>query len=493
MLIDMKTLRAKKQAEKDAAAGCVSVSRCIIKGQLCLDDEDYEQAEKLFREAAEAGSGEAALLLGKLLALDTSDIGDERECWRWLEQAFKAGYVEAQQLLVDLFCDLDCPCEAEYWYFKAPEHMDPQTLNRIGECYLDDLLLMPYDTDLVVEEYSREECRKVRETKREYLSKAYGFFKDAAAKGCHEAELNLGKIFSNEEFCGRFSDKAAAYFLKAAAGGCVEGFLRAAEIKAHCGELTSAEAFYLKAAKDGWPDAMFAFARFLEQYGNGLRQQEATGWFLRAALLGHCSSLFEAGIRLVEGKGVKKDVKKGVDLLVEAVESGYSLTDSDKLETIAAGLNVEEGAPLRKFLDKYSVGKKKSSFFEINLQLKEPPEKENGEDDEDIDALMGQALPVGVWMLVDVLEEGEQDHPEDELRIIGGNPRDVFEWLPDASECDKQDLSEALQLFFDGAAQEEQAFPESAQQLNDAPEEQAPEDEGMRSLLALLTQAQQDP
>lgn len=489
MLIDMRTLRAKKRAEKEADAGCVSVSRCIIKGQLCLDDEDYEQAEKLFREAAEAGSGEAALLLGKLLALDAPGIDAESECWRWLEQAFKAGYVEAQQLLVDLFCDLGCSEEAERWYFAAPENMDAQTLNRIGACYLDDLLLLPYDTDLVVEEYSREECRKIRETKKEYLSKAYGFFKDAAAKGCHEAELNLGKVFSNEEFHGRFSGKAVAYFLKAAAGGYVEGLLRAAQIKAACGELKSAEAFYLKAAKDGWPDAMCAFARFLEQYGNGLRQEEATGWFLRAALLGHRSALFEAGLRLIEGKGVKKDVKKGVDFLVEAVESGYISTDSDKLETIAAGLNVEEGAPLREFLDKYSAGKKKS--FGINLQLKKLPGKENGEDDENIDALMAQALPVGVWMLVDVLEEGEQDPPDNELRIIGGNPRDDFEWLMDASEWQEQDPSDDLQPFLAGARQE-RADPEGAQ-LNDVPEEQEPGGEVMRSLLALLAQAQQDP
>ena len=354
MLIDMKELREKKEILAKEAAKGASVLSLILKGSARYESGDYEQAEELFRKAAEAGCAEAALLLGRLLYLDQREVYEGCECLKWLTQAEAAGYVEARRLLVDLYCELECPEEAERWYFTGPEPMDAEALNQIGACYLS-VLLSPFEKHLTSFDpyftYDPDEDTLSLEGTRMYLRRAYEFFSLAAARGCHEAELNLGKVLSHLFFPGRDLDKAVAHYLKAARHGYREGLLLAARLEEDRGELESAEKHYLKAIEDGSTDAMLELARFLEEQEGGARQREAIGWLKRAASYGDCYALYKLGLRLIEGRGVARDVSKGVRCVVEAeAKSFWSLVERDELEAAAADLDPEEAWPLRRFL-----------------------------------------------------------------------------------------------------------------------------------------------
>lgn len=349
MLTDLKKLREKKEALAKEAKGA-SVASLILKGRIRYENGDYEQAEELFRKAAEAGSAEAALFLGRLLYLDTYDVFGDRECLRWLKQAEAAGYEEAQQLLVDLYCELDSPEEAERCYQLAPENIDAMALDRLGRCYLGKET-RAYEKHYSWQDDDDSEIYSRAQRQRD-LDRAYEFFLRAAGKGCQEAELDLGEVFSDRDFSGRDLAKAMAYYLKAGQNGYAEGFSRAARLKKDSGELKSAEELYLKAAKGGSAEAMLDLARLLETYGDGSRQKEATGWYLRAAYLGDGTALYEAALRLMLGVGVKRDVEKGVKCLDEATGQGYGCCYAyrDELEEIAARLGTEESAPLLLFL-----------------------------------------------------------------------------------------------------------------------------------------------
>jgi len=275
--------------------------------------QDFREAERKLREAAEQGHTDSQYLLGKMYLLGLGVPQDLQEANSWLHLAAKKGHPEANFDLGEMYLfgrgvsqDYDKAIprlsnarrlgDEEAWLWEGGETKTIFGHKFFGEG-LEEIFAQEYaEAESFLDKISRwfrgekkknlaEEIRKERKARLDQL-------KEAAAQGDAEAQLALGEI----------------YLL----GGWD-----------HPQEYLEANHWFQKSAKQGNAKAQFLLGK-MYYLGLGFSQdpKEAAGWFLEAAKQGYIDAQYYLGEMLSYGQGVSKNHKQAKYWLQEAAEKG---------------------------------------------------------------------------------------------------------------------------------------------------------------------------
>lgn len=158
-------------------------------------EEQYEEAVKMFRIAAEQGYASAQRHLGSMYVNGYGVPQDYDEAWRWYQKAISQGDVAAMNGLGCMYqygygVPID-RCEAERWYRKAAEQG-----NTNGMCLLGQIFENDWD-----------------------YSEAVRWYRKAAEQGDADAQYNLALKFKNGQGVNKDLSEARRWFQKAADQG----------------------------------------------------------------------------------------------------------------------------------------------------------------------------------------------------------------------------------------------------------------------------------
>ncbi|MCX5632863.1 MAG: trypsin-like peptidase domain-containing protein [Phycisphaerae bacterium] len=218
--------------------------------------QDYNEAVKWFRKAAEQGFTEAQNYLGRMYYNGYGVQQDYNEAVNWVTKAATQGYAKAQY----------------------------------------DLGLMCYEGKGIPQDYKD----------------AVKWYTKAAEQGYAGAQLNLGLMYYFGDGVSRNYEDAAKWFTKAAMQGVPEAQFQLAvmhsEGKGVSEDYKTAAQWYTKAATQGIPEAQFNLGViYCNGEGVGRNYKAASNWFLKAAAQGIVKAQLILGIMYREGEGVSKN------------------------------------------------------------------------------------------------------------------------------------------------------------------------------------------
>ena len=312
-------------------------------GERARNEQDYANAAKWYRKAAEAEHAEAQNMLGWCYDTGTGVPINHEEAVKWFYKAALLGHIVAQynygQLLrVGRGIDKN-EIEAAMWYRKAAEGGYADAQNQLGWCY---------SSGTGVTENQEE---------------AFKWFKKAALQGLAIGEFN----YALDLEVGRGTEKdeieAAMWYRKAAE----EGYADAQNSLGRCYEtgigisidLEEAKKWYQMAADQGQENAKKNLERLLSaekeqeaarqespevwyQHGRTEKEKnsftEAVKWFRKAAEAGHAKAQGELGLCYSTGTGVEKDETEAVKWFKESARQGVLMSQINYARRLVNGI-----------------------------------------------------------------------------------------------------------------------------------------------------------
>ena len=268
------------------------------KADEALEKEDYKEALKWIRMAAEKGDLSSQELLSTLLENGDEEFGVEKnegEALMWLTKAAEAGSASAQMTLARKYEKGKMVAqsyeEAIRWYEKAAKKNEYAIV-----------------------------CLKEIYEKLGSQSDAAGLY-------------NLGKLYHAENAY----QEAAKWYRMAAEKGNTDAMNRLGLLHANKKEYTEAVKWYRMAAEKGHASAMFNLALNYEK-GNGVAKdgQEAAKWYRMAAEKGNAQqrSAEEKRKKIDENitiiQGFINKIRDGIVKLEARKDDGYLLKDTEK-------------------------------------------------------------------------------------------------------------------------------------------------------------------
>lgn len=282
--------------------------------------EGFEWMEK----AAVAGSGRAALTLGRMLAADPKG-GDGKNPARaeeWLRRAARtpelkgeASFALAQFLDPELKGEGERGKESKELLQQAVESGYPPALFALSDHYL---------------------------RQKTGAEKAVPLLEEARAKGSPEAAFRLAMLHEEGRVVKADLVAAAKLYQEAAqAGHALAANQLAAmyqEGRGVAADVKQAYAWFLRAAELGLPMAQFNTGVCLEN-GQGVEKNEAEAcqWYYRAALAGYAPAQNRLAIRYQDGQGVMRDLVAARAWLREAASRGFEAAILNYADLLATG------------------------------------------------------------------------------------------------------------------------------------------------------------
>jgi TPR repeat protein len=226
---------------RQAALAKAEVRDALKNGKAALDREDYAEAMRWYRKAADQGNADAQ-----------NNIGWIYEHGRGVPQDF---------------------AKAMRWYRKAADQGNADAQNNIGWIY---------ERDIIIDDVSRGND----------IAEALRWYRKAADQGNADAQNNIGRIYEDGRGVGRDYTEAMRWFRKAAdqgnayAQGALAGFYK--EGWGVPQDYSEAMRWYRKAADQGDAFAQIDVGELYEN-GWGVPQDyaEAMRWFRKAAAQGN--------------------------------------------------------------------------------------------------------------------------------------------------------------------------------------------------------------
>ena len=283
-----------------------TVEQLVAKADEAIDKDDYKEAAKWTRMAAEKGDPSSQEFLSTLLENGDEEFGVEKnedEALMWLTKAAEAGSTSAQMTLARKYKEGKMVAQsyedAIRWYEKAAK----KNKNAI---------------DFLKEIYEK-----------------MGSQSDAAGL------YNLGKLLLDE----KAYQEAEKYFLMSAEKGNTDAMNRLGLLHANKKEYQEAIKWYRMAAEKGHASAMCNLAFYYEK-GNGVEKnaQEAIKWYRMAAEKGNRSAMYDLGKMYAEGNGVEKNAQEAIKWYRMAVEKGNRLAMCRLGDMYAKGNGVEKNS-----------------------------------------------------------------------------------------------------------------------------------------------------
>lgn len=193
----------RKAAEQgDAYAQCC-LGNCYNKGNGVT--QDYTEAVKWYRKAAEQGDAKAQFLLGCMCADGVGITQNYNEAVKWLRKAadqdfFPAYYSIGMSYYYGQGVKQD-HVEAVKWYRKAAEHGDSDAETELGDCY--------YYGRGITQDYTE----------------AFSWYKKAAEQGDASAQYKLGNCYGKGKGVIQDAENTVKWYRKAANQGHVRALL----------------------------------------------------------------------------------------------------------------------------------------------------------------------------------------------------------------------------------------------------------------------------
>ena len=288
--------------------------------------QDYGEARRWYRMAAEQGLAEAQSSLGLIYDNGTGVPQDYGEAARWYRMAAEQGLAEAQNSLGFMYDNgSGVPQdygEAARWYRKAAEQ---------GDVYAQyNLALMYIDGTGVPQDYGE----------------AARWYRMAAEQGDADAQFSLALMYDNGYGVPQDYGEAARWYREAAERGNADAQNNLG-LMSELGEgvpqdYGEAARWYLKAAEQGEADAQNNLA-LMYTNGTGVPQDygEATRWYRMAAEQGEANAQFNLALMYANGYGVPQDYGEAARWYREAADQG----DADAQYNLA--LMYEDGYGVR--------------------------------------------------------------------------------------------------------------------------------------------------
>jgi TPR repeat protein/serine/threonine protein kinase len=234
---------------------------------------DEEQAARLFRRAATAGSSTAMYGLGNALTTGRGVAKDLEQAALWYRRAAGLGEVDAMYNLGVL----------------------------VGSG-----LGGPRDSTQAVELFQR-----------------------AAAAGHSGAMFNLGVSYARGNGVAQNDERAAYWYHRAAHGGDVHAMHVLGTLygrgKGVVADLIRASAWYRRAAEQGSLESMRNLGMMLTKGEGGPKDlEQAAQWLTRSAQGGHADAMFELANTLRLGNGVPRDEERAMRWYRQATEKGHT-------------------------------------------------------------------------------------------------------------------------------------------------------------------------
>ena len=249
----------------------------IQKAKALIEQQNYEEAFKIFRKSAEQGNSIALYNLGVCYRNGIGAAKDTSEALNLFHKAAEQGYKHAQYNLGVLYQEMELYSEAVKWYRKAAEQGLADAQLNLGGCYSNGKGVIQDKTEAVK------------------------LFHKAAEQGLAEAQFNLGNCYCNGD-------------------GVTQDFSEAFK-------------WYRKSAELGYAPAQ---SRLGNCYYNGIGvtqdKDEACKWLQKAAEQGNAPAQYNLGVCYYEGYGVKMKKKEAQKWLQKAANQGYELA-KDFLKT----------------------------------------------------------------------------------------------------------------------------------------------------------------
>ncbi|MBQ3624964.1 MAG: SEL1-like repeat protein [Prevotella sp.] len=279
----------------------LTVKQLKEKAGEAYDNEDYKEAAKWYRMAAEKGDLSSQELLSSFLENGNGVEKNEGEALMWLTKAAEAGSASAQMTLARKYKEGKMVAqsyeEAIRWYEKAAKK-NKYAIVCLKEIY-----------------------------------EKLGSQSDAAGL------YNLGKLYHAENAY----QEAAKWYLMSAEKGNTDAMNRLGLLHANKKEYTEAVKWYRMAAEKGHASAMYNLALNYEK-GNGVAKdgQEAAKWYRMAAEKGDYDAMFRMGEMYADGNGVAKDGQEAVKWYRMAAEAGSLVASREIGNMYQIGLYVKQ-------------------------------------------------------------------------------------------------------------------------------------------------------
>ncbi|MGB8261911.1 MAG: serine/threonine-protein kinase [Terracidiphilus sp.] len=234
-------------------------------------EQDYAEAARWFRKAAELGDADGQVNLGWMYEMGWGVTQNDAEAARLFRKAAEQGNADGRVNLGLMYEEglgvAQNHAEAVRWYSMAAEQGDMGGQYNLGQAYFDGIGV------------SQDYTEAVR------------WFRKAAEQGNAEAQLRLGRMYD-------FGEGVAQ-------------------------NLTEAVRWYRKAAEQGHARAQ-ANLGFMVDTGQGVARNdaEAVRWYRMAAEQGDPWGQYNAAVKYERGKGVKLDLSAALFWFERAAEQG---------------------------------------------------------------------------------------------------------------------------------------------------------------------------
>ena len=292
-------------AEVEDADAQKHLGDCYYDGERV--DQDYEEAVKWYRKAAEQGNADAQNSLGNCYHDGEGVDQDYEEAAKWWRKSAEQGDADAQNHLGNCYYNGEGvewdEEEAVKWYRKAAEQGNADAQNSLGNCY--------YWEEGVEQNY--EEAVK--------------WYRKAAEQGNADAQYNLGNCYCWEEGVEQNYKEAVKWYRKAAEqgydwaqnnlGNC---FLNGQGVEQ---DYEEAVKWYRKAAEQGCDWAQYHLGNCFWN-GRGVEKdyEEAAKWWRKAAEQGNADAQCYLGECYRDGDGIGQDDTEARKWFQKAAEQG---------------------------------------------------------------------------------------------------------------------------------------------------------------------------
>ena len=329
------------------------------KADEALEKEDYKEALKWYRMAAEKGDLSSQELLSTLLENGDEEFGVEKnegEALMWLTKAAEAGSASAQMTLARKYKEGKMVAqsyeEAIRWYEKAAKknkyaivclkeiyeklgsQSDAAGLYNLGKLFLDEKAYQEAEKYFLMsaEKGNTDAMNRLgllHANKKEY-TEAVKWYRMAAEKGHASAMYNLALNYEKGNGVAKDGQEAAKWYRMAAEKGDTDAMDRLGLLHANKKEYTEAVKWYRMAAEKGNASAMYSMGEMYAK-GNGVAKdgQEAAKWYRMAQRSAEEKrKKIDENITIIQGYINK--IRDGIVKLEARKDDGYLLKDTEK-------------------------------------------------------------------------------------------------------------------------------------------------------------------
>ena len=331
----------------------LTVKQLSEKADEALEKEDYKEALKWIRMAAEKGDLSSQELLSTLLENGDEEFGVEKnegEALMWLTKAAEAGSASAQMTLARKYEKGKMVAQsyedAIRWYEKAAkknkyaivclkeiyEKMGSQSdaagLYNLGKLFLDEKAYQEAEKYFLMsaEKGNTDAMNRLgllHANKKEY-TEAVKWYRMAAEKGHASAMYNLAFNYAEGNGVAKDGQEAAKWYRMAAEKGDTDAMNRLGLLHANKKEFQEAIKWYRMAVEKGFDLAMYGLGEMYAK-GNGVAKnaQEAIKWYRMAAEKGFDLAMYSLGKMYAKGNGVAKNAQEAIKWYRMAAEKGF--------------------------------------------------------------------------------------------------------------------------------------------------------------------------